>query len=260
MSCLADSKGFFVVHTAKEVKNHIQNFPADKKILVLVDVDDVLITPQSLTFRSPPYNRLLDEIKANPEKYPHFEDIVSNWRMQRKAMLIDKEWPQVLEDLRQKHQVFGLTKVNTGHFGVIESMEEWRYQELSSLGLSFSDCQGDTTQSKTELGEPTQNQPSFYQGIMMTGSASKEQTLDMFQTGFKAFDVIVFIDDRQKNLEEIEKYAQRQGVDFMGLHFKGLETLGGRQEKAVFDLQKETLITKKIWLSDEEARLRVENS
>ena len=56
-------------------------------------------------------------------------------------MLIDDSWPEVMTSLKKGYQVFGLTKMNTGEFGNIKSMEEWRFNELQSLNISFSQPQ-----------------------------------------------------------------------------------------------------------------------
>ena len=59
--------------------------------------------------------------------------------MQRKVILIDEEWVEVINKLKEKFPVYGLTQMNTGAFGNIPSMQDWRYKELKELGTEFSD-------------------------------------------------------------------------------------------------------------------------
>lgn len=235
--------------SAKQVQEKITSFDNQNNILVLLDVDDTIITPESLTFRSAPYNQIMDEIKANRHRYPNYEEIISNWRLQRKAILIDPNWPQILNDLKNKYTVFALTKVNTGKFGNIESMEEWRYQELRSLGINFSEHKEQTMNQS--------NQPSLFKGIMMTGSASKKDTLQKYIHLISSVDKIVFVDDRAKNLKEIDEFCQEHNIEFLGIHYRGLEKIAEKQDEKIFLLQKNTLINEAKWLSDEEAKLLI---
>lgn len=245
MTISTNTYAYEIAFSAQQVKENIISFSNGDRILVLLDVDDTIITPESLTFRTKPYNKIIDEIKANRDKYPNYEEIVSNWRIQRKAMLIDQNWPMVLNELKNTYKVFGLTKVNTGRFGNIESMEKWRYEELKSLGIYFSHHDGQAANQD--------NEPSFFKGIMMTGAASKRDTLDKYISSIASIDTIVFVDDREKKLQEIDDYCQEKGVKFRGIHYKGLENLQEKQDKEVYLLQKNTLINEAKWLSDQEA-------
>jgi hypothetical protein len=123
--------------TAHEVLTQLEAI--DNAITIFIDVDDTLITPRSKTFRAAPYNKLIDEIKANKHLYNNYETIVSNWRLQRQSMLLDEAWPEVLQKLKQKFPVFALTKMDVGSFGNIPSMEQWRYNELSSFRCRSQD-------------------------------------------------------------------------------------------------------------------------
>lgn len=75
-----------------------------------LDIDDTLIVPQSITFRAPPYNKMIDEIKQNKDSYSNYEEIISNWRLRRKVILIDENWPEVLNRLEKNLKFMGLLK------------------------------------------------------------------------------------------------------------------------------------------------------
>ncbi|WP_232279065.1 hypothetical protein [Rickettsia akari] len=55
---------------------------------IFIDVDDTIIARKSKTFKRPPYSKMIDSIKENKSNYDNDEEIVSNWRLQRKAILI----------------------------------------------------------------------------------------------------------------------------------------------------------------------------
>lgn len=234
-------------HTAFEVKEAIKHLPQDT--IILVDIDDTIITPKSTTFRARPYNQIIDDIKKNKDQYHNYTEIVSNWRLQRKVMLLNEQWPEILESLKSMFQVYGLTKMDTGSFGNIPLIEEWRYQELKSLRIVFSN---NISFSKYNINSKEKNRPVFYQGIFITGNASKADTIEVYKEGLKTSN-IVMIDDRADHLKDIETFCRKESINFTGILFKGLEVLADKPNPAIHDLQKEYLINHAKWLEDEEA-------
>lgn len=228
-----------MIKTSSEILNHLASLPANS--IIFLDVDDTIITPVSKTFRKPPYNQLIEEIKKNKENYKQYEALVSHWRLERKAMLVDPAWPQTLQQLKQGYPVYGLTKIDSGAFGSIASMELWRYQELKNLGIEFSEHPSIPT-------GPLQD-ASFYKGIFITGKNAKSQTLAYFLPYLKA-DTFVVVDDKEENLENISQWCKTQGIGFLGLLFKGLETFQDKVDPKIALLQKQHLIENLQWLED----------
>ncbi len=251
----SDSQVHYKVTLPSEVMDIVKKTTAPgKPVVLLLDVDDTIILPKSKTFHQAPYNKMMDEIKANKGKYPRFIEIISQWRAQREAMLIHETWPQVLEDLKSVCPVYGLTKVNTGQLGVIDSMEAWRYKELKALRIEFTCPEG--TQPNVGLAS-NPDYPAFYQGIMMTGSASKYDTLSRFQDVIPEGAVIIFVDDRLKNVDELAGFAKDHGYGFVGIHYRGLDILEGKADPQIAALQKEVLVSEHKWLEDHEAAMRL---
>jgi hypothetical protein len=186
-------------------------------------------------------------IKQNKDNYANYQEIVSNWRLQRKVMLLDKQWPTILNQLKEKFAVYGLTKLDTGKFGNISSMEEWRYEELKGLGIEFSE--NSEIPSSTSQGS---NGAVFFKGIFITGELSKSQTLGVYWNIVKGH-IVVMIDDRIEHLKDIQKFCEEHSISFIGILFEGLENFREQQGSAVFNLQKEYLIQHAQWLEDEEA-------
>lgn len=235
---------FQEVRSSVDVVKSLENLPENS--IIFIDVDDTIITPASKTFRKPPYNMLIDEIKKNKDSYPNYEEIVSNWRLQRKARLIDENWPKSLSVLKEKHIVYALTKMDIGKFGNIPSMEEWRYLELKSLGINFSD--------PFKIPYTVINGSSFNNGIFITGVNSKSQTVENFIHCLgKHTKTIVMIDDRVEYLRELKRFSQDNFYDFVGLLYKGLETIQEEPEPNVALFQKTYLVKNAQWLEDEEA-------
>ena len=238
--------------SVEEVLGYLKLLPENST--VFIDIDDTIITPRSTAFRaSSPDKLMIDKIKEQRQLYPNFEDILSNWRLSRKTMLIDKKWPDALKDLSSRGiKAFGLTQMGTGKIGSIPSMEQWRYNELRSLGIVFSELP-DSPQTK-DTGA------SLYKGIYFTGDkSSKSETLAQF-IPLTAGSTIVMIDDREKHLADLEKFCAEHAIKFVGILYKGLETLLGQPNPAVSKFQREYLIEHAVWLEDDEAKELMERA
>lgn len=247
------TSSFTTASSASEILELIKNIPAEA--LIFLDVDDTVITPKSVTFRKPPYNQMLDRIKANKGNYDNFEEIVSNWRLQRKVILIDEEWVQVLNTLKKHYFVYALTQMNPGEFGNIPSMQEWRYEELKSLGIDFSD-----NKKLAIFNSAKKDDTVFYKGIFITGNHSKSGTLAKFSKELQA-SFIVFVDDRKNHIEDMKNYCEKNNIGFLGILFEGLKNLSGEPDPKLARFQEQYLIENAEWLEDNEAyKLMAESS
>ncbi|MCP5369945.1 MAG: DUF2608 domain-containing protein [Rickettsiaceae bacterium] len=244
--CYAGSK-FLLAGSTSQVASYLEYLPKD--IVIFVDIDNTIITPLSKTFRSTAHNKLIDEIKQNKAKYKNYEAIISNWRLQRKVMLTDKDWPQILTDLKQRYDVYGLTKIDTGKFGNIESMEMWRYLELKDLGIEFT--------TNNTIPEETIQGSSFYRGIFITGENSKSATISHYAK-YINLDNIVVIDDRKEHLDDIEKFCEANSIKFLGILFNGLEQYREEIDYNAAQFQKNYLIKNAKWLEDDEVIIEMQ--
>lgn len=235
-------KEFGMIQSSQDLWQYLASLPPNS--IIFLDIDDTIITPISKTFRKPPYNQLIDEIKNNKDSYPNYETLVSHWRLQRKTMLVDPAWPQTLAQLKQSYRVYGLSKIDSGTFGAIASMELWRHQELKALGIEFSEAP-----STPDSIQDT----SFYKGLLITGKNSKSQTLAYYLPYLKAKTFVV-VDDKEENLEDIRLWCNAQDIGFVGILFKGLEALETNVDPHIALLQKRYLIDHVQWLEDDEAQ------
>ena len=240
-------KYFFEVRSAQEVLEYMRFLPKDA--IIFIDVDDTLITPISKTFHGTLSREMIDEIKEDKLKYPNYAEIISNWRLQRKAMILDQDWPKVIREFRKEFRVYALTKLDSGHFGNIESMEKWRYSELKSFGLEFT----------SDLQEENINGASFYKGIFMTGPNSKGKTLQNFLEYLSA-SMMVLVDDNVDYINDVASFCYDHSIDFIGILFRGLEQLKGRPDPRVVKIQREYLIKHAKWLEDDEAIKKIKKA
>ncbi|MEK6734701.1 MAG: DUF2608 domain-containing protein [Pseudomonadota bacterium] len=218
-----------------DIKQVIESLPKDS--IIFIDVDDTIITPVSSSFRVRVGElNLIDEIKLNKESYPNYKEIISNWRLSRKTILTDPDWPEFIKELKNYFKVFALTKMDKGKFGNIKSMEEWRYNELKSFDIEF-----------TEL-----NDYNAYQGIFMTGDIKKSEIIQDYISYLKPAHIL-FIDDIDKYLKDMSGYCSEQSIPFTGIHYHGTENITGSVSEEIKNIQKHHLINNLIWLEDDQA-------
>lgn len=238
------------IQNLKEIYFLLKNM--DEDVIIFLDVDDTIIAPVSSMFRVEPYKHIIDELKSNSHMYENYEEIVGNWRLKRKVQLTDEEWPNVLNNIKRKNKVYGLTKMHTGKFGNIKSVEEWRYKELSNMDIVFSQSD-ELTKHVTHLSD-TLNCPVFYKGIFLTGYAKKSEVLQIYRDAI-GFNKIVMVDDSAEQIEDIKSYCQSNGISFLGILFTWTNQKDIEPNHELWSFQRRHLIDKGEWLEEKEALL-----
>lgn len=226
------------LHTIDEIKSKINNLP--EETVIFIDIDDTLITPKSSSFRIKGDElNLIDEIKRDKHLYPNYKQIISNWRLAREVILVENAWPEFIIILKKKYKVFALTKMDTGEFGNIKSMEEWRYNELQKFGIEFSNISGISD--------------NYYQGIFMTGSYLKSQIIEKYLTSFKPTHII-FIDDKEEYIEDVANFCSKTIIPFTAILYRGVDRLSGKFDPEIKRMQLQYLIKEAKWLEDEQIK------
>ena len=231
-----------------ELRDILKEIPGHATIFL--DVDDTIIAPVSSSFRIHYTKTLMEEIKANAGEYGDIQDILCAWRLNRHIMLIGEDWPHLIDDLKASYPVYGLTRMNPGRAGSMESAEKWRESELRGLGIVFTQNKN-AEAIKSDVGYEVH--PVFYGGLLFTGSASKGDTIDCFNRVL-AVKFVVMVDDRMDHLQSIEEFCKNEGIGFLGVCFKGAETLPGTYDHKLAAFQKDYLVKNHKWLEDDTAR------
>lgn len=235
------------------------------KTLVVFDVDDVLFEPSDQILRSQHYDEVKKFEDSIDKRYQKniADELYSIIWMQRKIKSIDKQmvsWISYLQS--RKIKVIALTNCVIGRFGRIESVENWRIQELKSLGYNFD-------KSWTELEsidfyhknkDSLERYACFKAGIIFTNNVSKAQVLEVF---LEHLDLnprhIIFIDDLLTHLISVENMCEKLGIQFTGIEYSAvaaskIESL----DIALGKLQFDTLEKEKKWISDMQAATLIE--
>jgi len=229
----------------KTLQSHIDSL--QKGDWFVVDIDDTIITPQAMMFRpASPYCTFIDGIKRKS----NIADIVSAWRLSRKVMLVEQEWPTIIEALKKRGVVvIALTQMHSGKFGKIPSMENWRADELRKLGITFNPFSTDTVETLIDTDEPA----TLFQGILFTGSHSKSDVLNSFIAKYGIPPKILFFDDRLHHVGSLGELCSKLNIIYEGYHYLATTQLPYSAEENHGAIQTQ-LILDGQWLEDEDVQ------
>jgi hypothetical protein len=207
------------------LKEHFENAPSNT--LAIFDIDMVLIQPQDPAFQMANMKRYRDSAKKILKTLPREKlDIFLNLMViNSDSVLIDPSTPPLLHSLHQKGiRSIGLTAGLTGPFGSIESMELWKINRLRSFNIDFS-LYAPINQRLlfTTLPPNRNNHPLYTHGIIFANGTStpKGDALTHFlHHAHLSPSHIIFLDDRQENLDHVEEAMKNLLIPFTGIHYE----------------------------------------
>ena len=129
-------------------------------------------------------------------------------------------------------------------------MEAWRYGQLKGVG--FEGSFPDTVFKIPEF----QRNPVFFRGIIATDLEDKGKVLEVVldKLGITPPEIVMF-DDTLEHLQSVAKICREHKIPFEGYHYKGAKIKPWNEKLIRF--QAETLMHKKIWVSDHLAKMRL---
>lgn len=220
--------------------------------LVVFDVDETLIQPEDMYLI---HTEMLDtqgkRFHAKMlQKYPHVKDwlrLHSIVTQQSPRRLIEPDVIRLIKWLQGRGVlVIACTAMNTGAYGVLPTMEQWRYEHLKSLGFegSYSDF--------TFSFNAGDKHPVFYKGILATDGGPKGPALGMLLDALQlTFKKIIMFDDNIEYLRTVQKECSIRGITFKGYQYKN--TVTKPWDEALAEFQADYLIRNEQWLNDEQA-------
>lgn len=255
-----------IITTSNFNEIKVKLLEGDAKSLTLLDVDDTIITPKSNMFRSnSKFYRLIDDLKKTLKDEPENLQKILAWRLNRKLMLVNNNWPELIREKKfNKHNIYALTQMNSGSFGSIKSMQDWRYNELKSMGVTFSEefCGKNDIEILPEIAfkeySGILSSAVFYKGFFMTGGHSKGAVLRyILEEHFPS--KIFFVDDREDHVKDVGRVAEEFGIPYFGAVFRAIDLIDSRGSEEVMDLQKKMLLEEVRWIEDDKAEEMIRN-
>ena len=238
-----------------EIKKYLEN--ADVETLVVFDIDNTLYSPKDLLLRPCGidfFKQLIFQYAAqiSSEQLRYLSSIMIT---QRSVDLIDPNIPGIIKELQSNDiKTMALTAMQTGPYGQIESMEDWRYEELRKLDIDFRTAFPEYPHIIFEDMNKTYGQPVFKQGILASSRHTKGDVLVAFLKHIRWHPKkVIFIDDHIEFIDSVSEEMKSRGIQFSGFHFVTEQFSTEKVNEEVARLQFKYLIEHATWLSDSQA-------
>lgn len=240
------------------VKNLFEKI--DGSSLVLINIDDTIVTPKSNMFRyANPYGGFTQELAALKKYRSNIDEVIAKLLLQRQVMLVEANWSKFIDKLKSSGAlVFGFTKINPA-CRRIENYEEWQYEQLSRLGIKFTDKVNNKEILKFD--ENDKRSPIFYKGIIFTDFLNKSQALYEFMriTNILPNNIIIF-ENKKSELNDIDNFLKTVDLNYYGIEYLAATELKGTPQDNIVKVQQEILLKTGKWLEDDEAKQFIENN
>lgn len=231
----------------RDLENHI-----DKDTLILLDIDDTLLIPEQMLGCDEWFMGRMDELihKGMP-KGEALERTIAEWESIRhitKMQIVEKDTDLIIEKLQDEgFTVMGLTtqglalatrtiqQLNANHIDLVRSAP-------SNEGVYFS-IQGHGV--------------VYRNGVFFTSGRHKGHALLKLLDSWKLKPKkVVFINDKESHLKEIEESLEGQGITFVGLRYAFSDKKKSEFDWDIASYQFKHSSFERI-LSDEEAALEL---
>lgn len=222
--------------------------------LVLFDIDNTLITPKDASLR--PCGSYLRKIYLHGLEAKRREWLQSILVLDGEEELMEPAFPSLIKDMQDKRiPVIGFTALETGNYGKMTCIEDWRINRLKSLDMDFSPTFTDHAFSLTVANPYNGYYPLFKSGVLFTNREPKGELLILFleRLGWRPTK-IVFMDDTITQLQSVESAANALDIEFIGFHYVAAKTRPCELDHNLGAFQFQYLVDKEIWLPDIEAR------
>lgn len=160
---------------------------------------------------------LIEVLKQGPNTREELVKFKSDMRLNAKIQPVEEALNDAIVMLqKRKIKVIGLTALDTGSFGLIKSLEDWRYKQLASLGLDFSSSFDPKKIDLLEVSierDKVVSHALYYHGILFTNDIPKGLVLKTFlnKIGFKP-DRVFFFDNSVKNAASVVKELEGASI------------------------------------------------
>ena len=190
----------------------------DNETWLLVDLDNCMFeAAQALGHANWFYDELQKRMQKGMSREEAIRDAYPVWiKIQKlcKVKPLEKNFVPTLISLQNNGVVImGLTHRQP-------SVADSTVQQVHSLGFDFLK----TAPSKETFSMLAQTPTLYSQGILFVGDYNKKH--DVFELFLsllnKAPKKVVFVDDKKKNVEELERLTN-EGIEYIGVHYTAIE-------------------------------------
>lgn len=226
----------------------------DHDSLILFDIDYTILTPEDAALK-PCGKGLRKKFLHNldPQKRARLQSILG---IDGKEELVDQKSPFLIQNIQARGiPVIALTALETGTYGKIINMEDWRLNRLKHFGIDFTvSFQDFNPLYLTELSPYNDHYPLFKNGVLFTNLRPKGEVLTTFlrKIDWKPTKLL-FIDDSLSQIQSVESAAEALGIEFIGFHYTATGNASCKLNQTLGEFQFQYLIENEKWLPDKEA-------
>lgn len=232
------------IYTLDPLSNEINHLDADA--LVVFDVDHTLIMPHDMIFhpKAEPYFNQLLSTASHSLGQKKTEHLASICMLNMQTYLIDENILPLIQSLKDKQiKAIALTAMEMGKKGLIDSLEDWRYNQLKEKGIDFSNA------------FPDFERQTFKYGILFSHKRPKGVVLAEFLNSLQLRpSKVIFIDDRLDFAQSVENEMRALGIEIQAFHYRASENIPFQFDKDLIKFQILYLIQFEEWLSDKEVK------
>lgn len=190
----------------------------DEDTWFLVDLDNCMFQgAQALGHANWFYDQMQQRMEKGMSRDEAITDTYPDWIKTQKACRVkplEESFVPILLSLQSKKTtIMGLTHRQP-------SVADSTARQVNSLGFDFST----TAPFKDSFVVPAKTPTLYVQGILFVGDYNKK--IDIFEPFLsiikKSPKKIVFIDDKRKNVEELESLT-KYGIEYIGIHYTAIE-------------------------------------
>jgi len=204
---------------------------ADEETLVVFDVDEVLITLEDRTrdtFGHPTFRQLAREATAQAvteEQKAAIEHKLSLKYVLPRRVLVEETTPALIQELQSRGiKTIALTACRTGPYGVLESLERWRIEDLLSFEIDFSQAFPEIDRHLYhDLVPPgARYVPAFEKGCIFSAETPKGKVLKAFLERHQLHPRrVIFVDDLLSNHKSVRGELEPLGIEVISVHYQG---------------------------------------
>lgn len=221
---------FKTVSSMSEVPNLVDKFlsenPGENGCWVVLDVDYTLTMPAMIheSKKCAISKESLSKVVVGIKDSKQFDRVISS-TLFFPQVLIDEQTPEILYGLRKRGvNVFALTAAVGS-----EKHKQIRFETLRTIGINFSGAFSFTEASLDDIKPYSGQCPSFSNGVLYANGErdpnnNKGRVLASFMKKIKQSpSCIVVVDDRKRNLEDIEKSLENTNIKFLGVLYNDIK-------------------------------------
>lgn len=229
-------------HVSEKIEEAIKQYhPQD--VLVAWDIDLTLIMPEKPEAQFPNVEKHYDLFKKLTQDTTQlhielmYNLIGARCHKNHEKIITEEEVVDFIKTLQKKNiKNMALTAAMSGSFGPIAHIESWRYETLKNFDIDFSQSFQDQEMLLKKLPAYFNRYPTFFKGILYSNGehslTDKGSVLTHFLQEINYLPkLIVLIDDREKNLIDVEKAIQKTlpKVDFLSVHYRKGREIASRE-------------------------------